>query len=78
MSIEHVRLMLFLADLDDPEVIAAKIENAYLHGKNCENLNTKIDIGGEYLRGKYLIIDKSFYGLKSSTASWHKALTDVL
>ena len=38
VSIEHVRLILSLADLNDLKVIVADIENAYLHGKACEKL----------------------------------------
>ena len=43
VSIEHVRLALLLADLNDMEVIAADVGNAFLNGKTREKLYT---IGG--------------------------------
>ena len=33
VSIEHIRLILLLADLNDVEVIAADIANVHLHGQ---------------------------------------------
>ena len=38
VSIEHVRMALFLADLNDMDVIAADVGNAFLHGKTREKL----------------------------------------
>ena len=75
MFIEHVRLILLLWDQNDLEVIAADIGNVYLHGKTREKLYTKIDTEGEQFKRKYSINDKSFYGLKTYAAPWHKAYT---
>ena len=63
VSIEHVRMALFLADLNDMDVIAADVGNAFLHGKTREKLWTKAGRGCGKLEGKYLIVDRSLYSL---------------
>ena len=65
-------MILLLVGLDDLEAIAAGIGNAYLRGKTLENSYTEIDLGGEHLKRKYLIVEKSH------TARWHEASADVL
>lgn len=76
VSIEAVRILLFIADLNGLLVIAADISNAYLHGKTREKVYTKIEFGK--LEGKFLIIDKAQYGLKTSAARWHEVCSEVL
>ena len=78
VSIEYVRMALFLADLNDMDVIAADVGNAFLHGKTREKLWTKAGRGCGKLEGKYLVIDRSLYGLKTSAARWHEAFSDTL
>ena len=51
VSIEAVRILLFIADLNGLLVIAADISNAYLHGKTRERVYTKIEFGK--LEGKF-------------------------
>jgi hypothetical protein len=79
VSIESVRLALFLAGLNDMQVCAADIGNAYLHAKTKEHIYTKAgpEFGSE-LEGKYLLIDKGLYGLKTSAARFHEQLAATL
>ena len=76
VSIDSVRILLFIADLNKLLVIAADISNAYLHGKPNEKVYTTVNYGE--LTGKVLIIDKAQYGLKTSAARWHEARANVL
>ena len=78
VSIEHVRLALLLADLDDMEVIAADVGNSFLHGKTGEKLYITGGKGIGPLQGKYLLIESSLYGLKNIAARWHEAFADIL
>ena len=50
VSIEHVRLILLMVDLNNLEEMVADIGDIYLHGKTREDLYTKIDIGGKNFR----------------------------
>ena len=79
VSIEAVRIALFLAELNGMPICAADVGNAFLHGVTKEKIYTKA--GPEFgpdLEGKFLIVYKSLYGLKTSAARWHEALADTL
>jgi len=57
-------------------VCAGDIGNAYLYGKTREKVF--IVAGPEFgpeLEGKRLIVDKAFYGLKTSAARFHEHLS---
>src|SRR3982751_4185006 len=76
---ETVRICFTLARLNELEVCAGDIGNAYLYGKTKEKVF--IIAGPEFgdkLLGKRLIIDKALYGLKSSSARFHVHLSDTL
>jgi len=76
ISIDSVRILLFIADLNKLLVIAADISNAYLHGSTNEKVYTTVNYGE--LTGKALIIDKAQYGLKTSAARWHEVANVLL
>ena len=76
VSIESVRWLFVIADLNDMQVIAADVCNAYLNGKTKEKLYTQIDYGK--LRNKWLVIDKALYGLKTSAARWCDDISNTL
>ena len=76
VSIESVRWLFVIADLNGLEVIAADVCNAYLNGKTNEKLYTQIDYGK--LKGKYLVIEKALYGLKTSAARWCDDISNTL
>ena len=76
---ESVRLTLFLSELNDLDVIAADIGNAYLHAKTREKVY--VVAGPEFspeLEGRVMIIVKSLYGLMTSAARWHEELSQTL
>ena len=78
VSMEAVRLGFMIARLNDLQVCAGDIGNAFLNAHTNEKLY--IIAGPEFgpeLCGKRLIIHKSIYGLKSSGARFHE-LTSVV
>ena len=78
VSIENVRIALMLADANHMEVVAADVGNAFLYGETKEKLYTIAGPEfGEY-SGCLMIIVKSLYGLRTSAARWHEALSAVL
>jgi hypothetical protein len=78
VDIMSVRLGFMLAALNDLDVCAADIGNAFLYGKSREK--AYVIAGREFgrLAGKPLIIDKGLYGLRSSSARFHEHLSAKL
>jgi len=78
VSLRGLRVMLFLAELNDLEVYATDIGNAYLEAKTQEKIY--IIAGPEFgeLEGHILIIRKALYGLRSSGKRWHERFADCL
>src|SRR5688572_30194207 len=79
VSMETVRLCFTIAKMNDLEVCAGDIGNAYLYGKTKEKVY--VIAGPEFgdeLKGKTLIIHKALYGLKSSSAQFHEHLSATL
>ena len=76
VSRETVRIAFLLAALNDLDVCAADIGNAYLNADCAEKIYTVAgkEFGGQ-LQGKVLIVSKALYGLKSSGAAWRKHLS---
>ena len=66
VSIRSLRLVIFLAELNNLEVWGADIGNAYLEAENKENLYVVAgpEFGG--LEGHILVIYKALYGLQIS------------
>ena len=70
VSLRHLRLVIFLGELNNLELWGADIGNAYLEAYTHEKL---FIIGGavfEKLEGFILIFNKALYGLKSSGKIW--------
>ena len=79
VGMETVRICFTLARLNELEVCAGDIGNAYLYGKTKEKVY--VIAGPEFghkLLGKRLLIDKALYGLKSSSARFHEHLSATL
>jgi hypothetical protein len=79
VRMDTVRIGFFLGELYGISCCACDIGNALLYGKTKEKVN--ITAGPEFeinLHGKNLIIDKSFYGLKTSAARFHEHLSQSL
>ena len=78
VSLRSLRLVLFIAELNQLETWGADIGNAYLEAKTQEKVYVIGDQGFGELQGHTLVIYKALYGLKSSGKRWHERLYDVL
>ena len=78
VSLDTVRMAFFLGELNDLDVMAADVGNAYLHAYTKERLYTIAGPEFGELEGRILIIVKALYGLKTSMSRWHEALSDKL
>jgi hypothetical protein len=79
VRVDTVRIGVFLGEMYGLSCCACDIGNAFLYGKTKEKVY--ITAGPEFgasLYGKNLIIDKSFYGLKTSAARLHEHLSESL
>ena len=78
VSRESVRIALTLAALNDLEVKAGDIMNAYLTAPVAEKVFTKCgpEFGAD--AGKWAIITRALYGLKSAGASFRNHLADCM
>jgi hypothetical protein len=78
VSLRGVRMLCFLAELNDMEVWSTDIGNAYLESYTQEKVY--IIAGPEFgeREGHTLIVQKACYGLKSSGLRWHERLADEL
>jgi Reverse transcriptase (RNA-dependent DNA polymerase) len=82
VSRDSVRLAFLIAGLNDLDVLAGDVTNAYLNAKCREKIwfeggiETGEDRGKD--RGKVLIVTRALYGLKSSGAAWRADLAATL
>jgi hypothetical protein len=78
VSIDSVRLALFLSVLNDMRSCAADIGNAFLDGRSREHY--AICAGSEFgtYAGCMLLIIGSLHWLRTSTARWHEYLSETL
>ena len=78
VSRDSVRIAFTLAALNDLEIMACDIGNAYLNAPCREKLWTIAgsEFGSE--KGSVMIICRALYGLKSSGASWRSKFADSL
>lgn len=72
MSLQGLRTILFLAELNGLETWSTDIRNAYLEAETKEHVH--ITAGPEFgkLEGHTLVIFKALYGLQTSSACWHE------
>ena len=78
VSIRSLRLVIFLAKLNNLEVWGADIGNAYLEAKTKEKLYAVAGPEFEELEGHILVIYKALYGLKSSGLRWSQKIYDIM
>ena len=78
VSLRSIRIICLLAELNDLELMAADIGNAYLEA--CTKEKVCFIAGPEFgtLAGHTLIIKKALYGLRSSGARFHEKCADTL
>eukprot|EP00957_Ditylum_brightwellii_P053256 4038058-Ditylum_brightwellii.AAC.1 len=77
-SLRSIRLVTFLSQLNDLELCAADVGNAYLEAYTKEKV--AFIAGKEFgpLAGHTLLISKALYGLRSSGARFHDKFADTL
>ena len=78
VSLRHLRLVIFLGELNNLEVWGADIGNEYLEAYTQENLFIIAGPEFEELEGFILIFNKALYGLKSSGKRWAERFYDII
>ena len=78
VSLRGVRLVVFLAELNNLKLWQTDVGNAYLEAQTKEKVY--IIAGPEFgeLKGHLLVVRKALYGLKTSGLRWHERFADVL
>ena len=78
VSLKGIRIITFLANLNNIPIYSTDIGNAYLEATTKEKVY--IVAGSEFgeLEGHTLLIHKALYGLRSSGLRWHEHLADSL
>ena len=78
ISLRGIRLMIFLAELNQMEAWGTDISSAYLEAFTKEKLFVKA--GPEFgdQEGHILLVEKALYGLRTSGVRWHERLADCL
>ena len=79
VSLRGVRIVIFLAELNELEVWQTDVGNAYLEANTKEKVY--VIAGPEFgdeLEGHLFVIVKALYGLKSSGLRWHERFAAVL
>jgi hypothetical protein len=79
VACDSVRLAFLIAALNDIELLAADIGNAYLNAFTKERVHTicGTEFGQQHI-GCIAIITRALYGLKSSGAAWHELFASTL
>ena len=79
-SRESVRIGFLLAALNDLDIMAYDIANAYLNAPNREKVHVTIgaELFGKEHEGKKAIIVRALYGLKSAGASWRAMFANAI
>ena len=78
VSRESVRIAFLIAALNDLEVCAADVGNAYLNAPSREKLWTAAGHEFGSNKGKVMLIVRALYGTKSAGASWRKMLAETM
>ena len=78
VSLQGIRIVTFLAELNETELWSTDVGNAYLESYTKEKIC--FTAGAEFgeLAGHTMLIVRALYGLKGSGKSWHDKLFDVL
>jgi len=76
---ESIRIAFLIAALNELDILAADIGNAYLQAPTREQVHTTAgpEFGPSRV-GQTVVIIRAMYGLKSSGAAWHAQLSETL
>eukprot|EP00957_Ditylum_brightwellii_P181850 13853569-Ditylum_brightwellii.AAC.1 len=72
-----VRIALTIAALNDLDVMAADIGNAYLNAPCREKVYFTAGTEFGAKKGQYVVVIRAFYGLKTSGAAWRAFLAQT-
>ena len=76
---DSVRLAFLIAALNDIDILAGDIGNAYLQAYTKEKVHTVCGLEfGQNYQGRFAIIRRALYGLKSSGAAWRAQFAGTL
>ena len=78
VSRDSVRIALLAAVVNDQEILACDIQNAYLTAPCREKIFTQVGAEFGSNAGKIMIVTRALYGLKSSGASFRAFLGEPL
>jgi hypothetical protein len=78
VSRNSVRLAFLIAGLNDLNILAGDVTNAYLNASYREKIWFEGSVESDKDRGKVLIVTRALYGLKSSGAAWRADLAATL
>jgi hypothetical protein len=78
VSRDSIRIAFLIAGLNDLDVLAGDVTNAYLNAPCREKIwfEGKLETGSD--SGKVLVLTRALYGLKSSGAAWRADLAGTL
>ena len=77
VSLQSLRLVIFLVELNGLALFQADIGNAYLEAKTKEKVYFIADAGFGAHEGHTLLIVKALYGLRTSGLCWHECFADT-
>ena len=77
-SLRHLRLVIFLGELNNLELWGADVGNAYLEAHSEETLFIIEGAEFEEVEGFIRIFNKALYGLKSSGKRWAEKFYDII
>ena len=77
---DSVRLGFLLAALNSLHILMCDIGNAYLNAPNREKVHVRVgpELFGPENAGKYAIIERALYGLKTAAAAWRSHFQDTI
>ena len=78
VSRDSVGIAFLLSSLNDIDIFACDIGNAYLNAKCREKIWTESDTELGTEDGMLMIIARAIYGIKSSGDSWREILSETL
>ena len=77
-SLRSLRIVIFLAELNQLELMQGDIVNAYLESHTQEKVYFVAGSEFRHLAGHTFIIDKALFGLRSSGLRFHERLSSVI
>lgn len=77
---DSVRIGFLVVALNGLTMLACDIWNAYLNAPNREKVHVRVgkELFGPSNEGKYAVIERALYGLKSALAAWRSHFSDTI